>query len=1340
MRRQMSEGQSVSRSATEPNFKLRTLGPLELVVIAADGSERIVSAGGKALALLAYIACCATRSAARDRLAELLWAVSDPESAFQSIRQARSSLKRLTGEELVPLDGTTLRLASCVRSDRDEFRAMLAQDSLAAAIGLYRGAFCETFAAPGAEEFERWAQGERAALQSQCTDAIARLATQALSEARATDALALATRLSEVDSDDERHWRIRIEALLLKHDAFSAAVASSECQAWLKEEGREASRALRLLLDRIGNARRDDSPDNSEGLETGYGLYPDLIGREKQFGALLNAWREVGEGHTRCVLLVGDAGLGKTRLLHDVHERLIANRARVVAIRALPADCNIRFALVSRLAAALASMRGAAGLSESSASILLGLNPSLGAHFRSVRASAPSVDPLLSYIEALDELLGLLTEERRLALMIDDLHWSDAESAQILASLGERHSDRRLLLLLATRGRSGNLPRTPSGAVVHAVDALSVDETDSLLGSIAPLGDVSDSDWRVRLHRATDGNPLLILETLRLALDAGWLTIDAEGWRLSNAQALLAMLPQRSAMQDRLSRLDRSAKHIALCLAVSGRPLPATALADTMTTWDSDGVSAMLTLEVQDIAAHDADGWVIAHDALADTLIASCTPTELSAARAFVARALRRAGDATHLHGALHQFASLREWEECADVVTRIARSNESGGDAARRRVAMTLSTLPAVAERAEIRRRLPWSLRYPVGALISTGCLLAVAAIAFAWPSHPPSDVLPPTQVVAFGIRDDGSVDARALTLDPAFFYSTYPIDLSRTPIATSWPAKGVQHDAIGREDGPSAVERFYADSGGVDVALWYPDGHEERLTSAHGDDVPIGWAPDGSQLLIESSRQGELGHRAVFAVDMKTRVARRISSGGSRAFSDADPSWSPDGSQIAFVRKYFDIRPSELCTVDSDGQRERCGTLPGRSVVNTGGWLDGKRLVVQVDTSDTLQTDIVSARENSIQAVLPGRQICSISPDGIWWGCHVSGTDSLSIAPVASPQSRRFLLAPISVRRSDFAWRPSSRPTRVIARLDVSSPIHVIPVGVGTALHAEAFTATGERVTDVGLRWTLEDSSQGTITSDGVLVPARPGAIVVHVTAGGWRSAELRLQAEPTSSTVIARESWDSDFERRWRVFGTPLPAVTHEDGRQAFWNRGDGDHFSGVIMRTSLPAVGGLWVEAALKTPITATQWQNVFLAMEEVDRPALERWDPTVGTRPDGHEWCYFSYPTGEGYSGHRSIQPGGNVSKHLGYPTDSLGRGGWYSVLLQLFPDGRCAIAVDGKPVYVAPSSSASTPPDSVTIDIEGNSYSTRILVGPLTIGHGVRTDIPWQRLAEPSPR
>jgi DNA-binding SARP family transcriptional activator len=1337
----MHEGQAASRSVIEPKFKLRTLGPLELVVIAADGSERIVSAGGKPLALLAYIVCCSKRSASRERLAGLLWAASDSESAFQSIRQARSSLKRLTGEDLVLLDGTTLTLAPCVRSDRDKFRRSLAQDSLTQAIELYRGAFCESFAAPGADEFERWAEGERSALRSRCTEAIARLAAEALSEARATDALALARRLSAVDADDERHWRIHLEALLLKHDAFSAAVVSTECQAWLKEEGREASRALLLLLDRIANVRKDDSPDNSKGSEPGYGLYPDLIGRENQFGALLNAWREVGEGHSRCVLLVGDAGLGKTRLLHDVHERLIANRARVVAIRALPTDSEIRFALVSRLAAALASMRGAAGLSETSASILLGLNPSLAAHFRSVRASAPSTDPLLSYIEALDELLGILTEERRLALMIDDLHWSDAESAQILASLGERHADRRLLLLLATRGRSGNLPRTPSGALVLGVDPLSMEETDSLLGSIAPLGEASASDWRLCLHKATEGNPLLILETLRHALDAGWLTIDAEGWRLSDAQALLAMLPQRTVMQDRLSRLDRNVKHIALCLAVSGRPLPATALADTMTTWDSDGASAMLTLEVHDIAARDADGWVIAHDALAETLIASCTERELKAARTFVARVLRRAGDAPHLRGALHQFVSLRDWEECADVVTRIARSGESGGEAARRRVAMTLSTLPTVAERADIRRRLPWSLRYPVRT-IGAVCafLFAVAVIAFVWPTHRPSDAPPPAQLVAFGAGDDGSVDARAISLDLAFFSSTSPIDLSHAPMVANWATTGVHAASIGRADGPSAVERFYQDSGGVDVALRYPDGHEERLTSTRGDDVPIAWAPDGSALLIESSRWGELGHDAIIALDMKTREVRRISSGGSRAFSDASPSWSPDGSRIAFVRKHFDVRPSDLCIVDSDGQRERCTALPGRSALETTGWLDAKRLVVWVDSSDTRQTVIVSMRDNSIQSVLPGRQECTVSPDGIWWACHVAGTDSLSIAPVASPQSRRLLLPPNSVRHMFFAWRPSARPTRVIARLEVSSPIHVLPIGVGTALHAEAIAATGERVTDVGLRWTLGDSSQGTISSDGVLVPARPGAIVVHVTAGGWRSAELRLQAEPTSSTVVAREGWDSDFERRWRVFGTPLPAVTQEAGRQAFWNRGDGDHFSGAFMRTSLSAVGGFWVEAAFKTPITTTQWQTSEMEIRSLDRRAHEKWDPGAGAAPDGQMWCNFGYPEGEGYSALRSTTPGGNISRRLGYPTDSLGRGGWYSVLLQLLPDGRCAIAIDGKPVYLDAAPPRPTPPDSVTINIEGNSFSTRILVGPLTIGHGVRTDIPWQRVAEPSPR
>ena len=106
-------------------------------------------------------------------------------------------------------------------------------------------------------------------------------------------------------------------------------------------------------------------------------------------------------------------------------------------------------------------------------------------------------------------------------------------------------------------------------------------------------------------------------------------------------------------------------------------------------------------------------------------------------------------------------------------------------------------------------------------------------------------------------------------------------------------------------------------------------------------------------------------------------------------------------------------------------------------------------------------------------------------------------------------------------------------------------------------------------------------------------------------------------------------------------------------------------------------------------------------------------------------------CSFDYPAGEGVTALQRISPGGDISRYLGYATDSLGKGGWYRVLIQLFPDRRCGLAIDGMPVFVGQAREA--PADSVTAVIQGSSYGTRILVGAVTIGRGIRTDIAWQK-------
>ena len=70
----------------------------------------------------------------------------------------------------------------------------------------------------------------------------------------------------------------------------------------------------------------------------------------------------------------------------------------------------------------------------------------------------------------------------------------------------------------------------------------------------------------------------------------------------------------------------------------------------------------------------------------------------------------------------------------------------------------------------------------------------------------------------------------------------------------------------------------------------------------------------------------------------------------------------------------------------------------------------------------------------------------------------------------------------------------------------------------------------------------------------------------------------------------------------------------------------------------------------------------------------------------------------------------------------------LRTGEWYHLRLQVFPDGRCAIALNGTPVLIGSSVVTSQP---TYLFLYGMSVQSRILVGPLTVFSGVRTDVEW---------
>lgn len=242
----------------------------------------------------------------------------------------------------------------------------------------------------------------------------------------------------------------------------------------------------------------------------------------------------------------------------------------------------------------------------------------------------------------------------------------------------------------------------------------------------------------------------------------------------------------------------------------------------------------------------------------------------------------------------------------------------------------------------------------------------------------------------------------------------------------------------------------------------------------------------------------------------------------------------------------------------------------------------------------------------------------------------------------------------------------------------------------------------------------------------------------MTIHVTAGGWRNDSVRVTIGAARATTVLSESWRGRMEDAWRPFGQPRPLlVSGPGGVPSFLNNGDGRFSSGGYSARAFSASSGLGLEVDFSTPVTSTHWQLLYIQLDaDMDSVALARWDHSTAflPRPDlgtgASTVCSAFVPAGEGWDASRllGLQTGlREVSVAL--PRASL-EGRWYRVRVQLFPDGRCGVAVDGRPVWVSGSTLPLDRPFRVVL--HGNSAGTRMLFGPLEVWEGVRGDVDWR--------
>jgi DNA-binding SARP family transcriptional activator len=682
----------------------------------------------KAEALLAFLALSGGRPQPRDKLAALLWPEATDERARHSLRQALVALRRGLGPSaslLVERGETVMVSPDAVEVDVLTFETLVRRGtagSLDAASTLYRGDLLSGLAMKEAP-FEEWLLGERERLRDLLLDGLARLLARQMDADTPDLAVETASRLLALDPLQEAVHRALMRLYTRRGRRAEALRQYQECVAALRRElGVDPERETRELYRSILR-ERDTVPTHKVPAAWTHGT--PLVGRDAELATLETALGAALDGGGRVALVLGEAGIGKSRLVAELASRAASRGARVLAGHCHETEQTVPFrswieALRSGIDLADPTLGGA--LPPSHRAELARLFSELGA------PPAGDGEDHVRLLEAMTALVVHASTLGPLVLVIEDLHWADEASLRLFAFLALRIAARPVLLVGTTRddepATSPQFRRVVEeherriGAVSLRLTPLTEDMTATLVQALAHGG----RDRRAvrllatRAWTLSEGNPFVVVEIVRAAAD------DPRAASLSNVP-----IPERvgALTRRRLGHLGEPARRLVAVAAVIGRDFD-WALARLTAGLDEAGTaSALEELVLHRILSADGDRFDFTHDRVRRVVYADLIVPRRIVLHADVARAVEALHDDNldaHASALAHHWAAAREWPRAVYYLHRAGR-RAATASAHRDAVACYEEALAVLgrnpdAEPVEIAIDLRFELRHSLNAL----------------------------------------------------------------------------------------------------------------------------------------------------------------------------------------------------------------------------------------------------------------------------------------------------------------------------------------------------------------------------------------------------------------------------------------------------------------------------------------------------------------------------------------------------------------------------------------------------------------------------------------------
>jgi DNA-binding SARP family transcriptional activator/tetratricopeptide (TPR) repeat protein len=509
---------------------------------------------GRLLALLAV------RPGTHDRetVAATLWPAAAGPAARANLRTAVWALRKAVGDDALITSRTAVGLRpEAVTVDLADGRRRAAAGDAAAASALCHGDLLAGYT-------EDWAETARRRLRAELAETLAAGAAAAERDGDAAGAARWSRLRCELDPLNEAAHADLVRQLAAAGDRAGALVTGRELTDRLREElGVRPGPSLRAALaEARGPGAAGTAPSNRSR---------PLFGRGAELRTLMAAWTGARAGHGRVVLITGEAGIGKTRLVAELARRAENAGARTAIGAGVDVGGAAPLATWQELVPQLA--RGVPAPPEHAdwPAELGRLAPDVAARLGRDQPPPSVSSPELERLRVFDAVLRLVewaAAGRPVLLVAEDVHRADPASMQLCAHIGRRLAARPVLFVLTRRDKPD---RPAADALLADLAGRGVEVGELELGPLAAVElaavarSVADLTDRAvdQVIRAADGNPLLAVESAR-ALAAG---------RAAPPQNL------RAAVRAATGVLARPARDLAELLAAAGRALSAVELA-----------------------------------------------------------------------------------------------------------------------------------------------------------------------------------------------------------------------------------------------------------------------------------------------------------------------------------------------------------------------------------------------------------------------------------------------------------------------------------------------------------------------------------------------------------------------------------------------------------------------------------------------------------------------------------------------------------------------------------------------------------------------------------------